>query len=65
VLGKAMAWVLPSSPSLLDVVLARAMFAGVLAFLAAGAGYVRGAVNAPRDVTTADEAVRAAIPVEA
>jgi hypothetical protein len=65
VLGKVVTWLLPSSPSLLDVVVARAVFAGVLAFLAAGAGYVRGAVNAPQGATATDEAAVVSIPVEA
>lgn len=44
-LGKVAGWVLPGHPSLIEVALARGCFAAVLAFLAAGAGYVRGAVN--------------------
>jgi hypothetical protein len=38
--------VLPGTPTLLQVALARGALGGVLAFAAAGAGYVRGAVNA-------------------
>jgi hypothetical protein len=44
-LGKVAGWLLPSSPSLLEVAVARGLLAGALAFLAAGAGYARGAVN--------------------
>jgi hypothetical protein len=45
ILAKVVTWLLPTSPNLLEVALARGLFAGVLAFVAAGAGYVRGAVN--------------------
>lgn len=42
---KLTAMLLPSSPTLLQVAIARGAFAGMLTFAAAGAGYVRGAVN--------------------
>ena len=45
-LGKLASLVLPGAPTLLQVALARGALGGVLAFAAAGAGYVRGAVNA-------------------
>jgi hypothetical protein len=44
-LAKLIGLVLPTSPTLLEVALARGVFAGILAFAAAGFGYVRGAVN--------------------
>ena len=49
VLGNLLAFLLPSSPSLLAVALARGVFAAVATALAAGAGYVRGAVNVGLD----------------
>ena len=48
-LGKLASLVLPGTPTLLQVALARGVLGGVLAFAAAGAGYVRGAVNARVD----------------
>jgi hypothetical protein len=45
VLGNVIAFVVPGSPSLLVVALVRGVFAAVGTTLAAGAGYVRGAVN--------------------
>ena len=44
-LAKLVDWFLPAYPSIVDVALARGLLAGVLAFAAAGFGYVRGAVN--------------------
>jgi hypothetical protein len=44
-LSKLFSFVLPNSPSLLAVAVARGLFAAVATTLAAGAGYVRGAVN--------------------
>jgi hypothetical protein len=45
VLGRIAEMVLPSTPSLLAVGVARGLFAGGMAFLAAGFAYVRGATN--------------------
>jgi hypothetical protein len=40
------AWVLPTNPTLLQVMVARGLYAGVLTFVFAATAYVRGAVNA-------------------
>lgn len=45
ILAKAAAFVLPDQPSVARVMLVRGLFAGVLAFVVAGLGYARGAVN--------------------
>ncbi|HVV36639.1 MAG TPA: hypothetical protein VHC63_08550 [Acidimicrobiales bacterium] len=44
-LSKLIVFVLPSHPALAAVIVARGAFAGVLVFIAAGFGYVRGACN--------------------
>jgi hypothetical protein len=44
--GNAFAWFVPGRPSLLVVALVRGLFAAAATTLAAGAGFVRGAVNA-------------------
>jgi len=44
--AKVVGYVLPSHPTLLQAGLARGAIGGLTAFLAAGGGYVRGAVNA-------------------
>jgi MFS family permease len=45
-LATAIGFVLPSSPSLVQVMVARGVFAGVLVALFSAVGYVRGALNA-------------------
>ncbi len=44
-LAKIIGLVLPAAPSLAEVIVARAVLAGTIAFIAAGFGYVRGACN--------------------
>lgn len=44
-LGRVATYVLPGHPGLIEVAVARGAIGGVLAFLATGAGYVRGALN--------------------
>ncbi len=56
VLSKVVAFLLPASPTLLEVAVARGLFASVLAFVASGAGYVRGAVNARAHLPSSQEA---------
>jgi hypothetical protein len=45
VVARVIGLILPATPSLAAVILARAALAGVLVFIAAGIGYVRGACN--------------------
>ena len=52
VLAKGVEWLLPSNPSLLRVVIVRSLFAGSIAFVAAGLGYARGAVNGAARATS-------------
>jgi hypothetical protein len=44
------AWLLPANPTLLQVMVARGLYAGVLTFVFAGTAYVRGAVNTLAEV---------------
>jgi hypothetical protein len=46
IVGRLTGSLLPSGPTLLLAALARALFAGVLAYIVAGVSYTRGAVNA-------------------
>lgn len=45
ILAKGASFVLPAEPSVARVMLVRGVFAGLLAFVVAGLGYARGAVN--------------------
>jgi hypothetical protein len=45
-LAAVLGWVLPANPSLWQAMVARGAYAGILSFVFAGIGYVRGAVNA-------------------
>lgn len=45
VLAKGASFILPDHPSVVRVMLVRGLFAGILAFVVAGLGYARGAVN--------------------
>lgn len=49
VLARLIGIVLPATPSLAAVIVARGVLAGVLVFIAAGIGYVRGACNGLKD----------------
>lgn len=49
VLARIAGVILPATPSLAAVIVARGVLSGVLVFLAAGIGYVRGAVNGLKD----------------
>jgi hypothetical protein len=51
VLVRLLTIVLPPSPTLVEVVLARAVLAGLVVFAATGVGYVRGAANTRAGVT--------------
>lgn len=51
-LANGLEWLLPSNPSLLRVVIIRSLFAGSIAFVAAGLGYARGAVNGAARATS-------------
>lgn len=52
ILAKGASFVLPDHPSVARVMLVRGVFAGILAFVVAGLGYARGAVNGAAGAAT-------------